>query len=99
MLKNNNGTWMEEEGDLKRHVNEYYKSLFTLKGGWIDCNITEVTFTELLNEDISRLKAQVDSGEIKKAFFFYETLEGLGSGRVSSKSLSEDVAFCWGCSL
>lgn len=69
MLKNNLWEWIEESGQLKGMVHDYYKELFQINNKWSVWNQFDITFPRIDIADLQRLNDQVSDEEVRTAVF------------------------------
>lgn len=69
MLKDDNGSWIEDGDQLKSMVNNYYKKLFCISGQWHTWKQTQIYYPSMKVVDIVNLDSHVKNEEIKRALF------------------------------
>lgn len=69
MLKDDDGSWVEDKEKLHDLVTNFYKHLFTLKYDWKDKETFVISFSSLSESDIQKLVEPVKDVEIRKALF------------------------------
>lgn len=78
MLRTYQRDWIEEENDLRNHVNEYCKKLFNIGVGWREWITIFVTFPALQTEEVKSMASQVKDVEVRKALFSMKSWKALG---------------------
>ena len=79
MLKNNEGSWIEDENDIANLFQEFYMELFyedKVCRKWVQ---TEQRWGEVPEETWRRMEREVDKEEIKQAFFQMGAFKAPGS--------------------
>ncbi|XP_058726567.1 uncharacterized protein LOC131597925 [Vicia villosa] len=69
ILKDDSGRWIEDGAEIQKHVNEYYKKLFSLGERWGSWKQTQISLPDIQQEDLNKLGANVSNEEVRKAIF------------------------------
>lgn len=69
MLKDESGRWIQYGSKIQKHVNDYYKKLFSLGEKWDSWQQTKISFPELQQANIINLDTNVSNEEVRKALF------------------------------
>lgn len=69
MLKNDQGNWVDDDTELNKLVNKYYKNLFEIKFRWKKCLPTVIKFPAMIEKDSQILSKQVENEEIMQEVF------------------------------
>jgi hypothetical protein len=93
MLRDENGDWVDDAGQLKGMVNNFYKQLFTMEYGGGEWMATEVSFPRLQDDTVMLLGADVTMEEVKKGGFLDESMENTWTRWVSCWILSEIMEY------
>ena len=77
-IKNNEGQWLCDKGDIKNHVVHYFTELFKFDGGdFINYPISSI-FPTMDDNLMSEIAQSVDDGEVRSTIFGMHPLKAPG---------------------